>query len=112
MKINLTNPFFSVILFVIYVVTSCSGLYFMKAAEGWKTLTFIIGLALYGTGALMWMGILRLFPLSFAFPIAAGALVVGTTLIGIFFLHETVSFWHLSGSLFIIAGIALIASRL
>ena len=100
MKINLTNPFFSVILFVIYVVTSCSGLYFMKAAEGWKTLTFIIGLAL------------RLFPLSFAFPIAAGALVVGTTLIGIFFLHETVSFWHLSGSLFIIAGIALIASKL
>ncbi len=112
MKINLSNPFFAAILFVIYVATSCSGLYFMKAAAGWKTPSFILGFGLYGAGALMWMGILRLFPLSFAFPIAAGALVVGTTLIGVFFLNETVSIWHLSGSACIIAGIALIASRL
>ena len=84
----------------------------MKAAEGWKTPSFLLGLSLYGAGALLWMGILRLFPLSFAFPIAAGALVVGTTLIGVVFLHETVSVWHLSGSVCIIAGIALIASRL
>lgn len=112
MKTNLTNPFISALLFLIYVATSCSGLYFIKAADEWKTPSFIIGFALYGTGALMWMGILRLFPLSFAFPIAAGALVVGTTLTGVFFLHESVSIWHLSGSFCIIAGIALIASRL
>lgn len=112
MKINLSNPFFSAFLFIIYVVTSCSGLYFMKAAEGWKTPCFILGLALYGTGAFLWMGILRLFPLSFAFPIAAGSLVVGTTFIGVFFLHEAVSLWHLTGSFCIITGIALIASRL
>ena len=108
----MTNPVFSVFLFMIYVVTSCSGLYGMKAAEGWKTLPFFIGFALYGAGAVMWLGILRLFPLSFAFPIAAGSLVVGTTCIGVLFLHETVSVWHLAGSLCIITGIALIASKL
>lgn len=112
MKINLTNPFFSVILFLIYVGTSCSGLYLMKAAESWKIPSFFVGFTLYGLGALMWMGILRLFPLSFAFPIAAGSLVIGTTLTGFFLLHETVSVWHLSGSLLIISGITLIASKL
>jgi multidrug transporter EmrE-like cation transporter len=111
-KINLTNPFVSIIVFLIYVVTSCSGLYLIKAADNWKTPSFLIGFTLYGIGALMWMGILRLFPLSFAFPIAAGSLVIGTTITGVFLLHETVSIWHLSGAFLIIFGITLIASKL
>ena len=109
MNINWTNPFWSVGLFGIYVILSCFGLYLMKAAEGWKTAVFVIGIVFYGTGAAIWMIILRLMPLSFAFPIAAGILIVGTLLIGIFFLNEAVSVRHIAGSVMIIIGIALIA---
>ena len=71
MNINWTNPIWSASLFVIYIITSCFGLYLIKAAAGWKTSAFVIGFVLYGSGAVIWMVILRLMPLSFAFPIAA-----------------------------------------
>ena len=95
---------------MIYVVTSCFGLYLVKAAEDWKTPSFAIGFVLYGAGALIWIAILRLMPLSFAFPIAAGSLVIGTVLTGIFFLNENVAAWHIAGSFMIVIGIALIAA--
>ena len=111
MNINWTNPLWSASLFLIYVITSCFGLYLIKAAEGWKTAAFAIGFVLYGAGAVMWIAILRLMPLSFAFPIAAGALVIGTMLTGAFFLSETVTAWHIAGAFTIITGIALISAN-
>jgi multidrug transporter EmrE-like cation transporter len=111
MKISWTNPMWSASLFVIYVFTSCFGLYLIKAAEGWKAPSFIIGFVLYAAGAVIWMAILRLMPLSLAFPIAAGSLMIGTTLIGVFFLSENVTFWHIAGTLMIIIGIVLIATN-
>lgn len=109
MNINWINPLWSASLFVIYIVTSCFGLYLIKAAEGWKTPAFIIGFVLYGAGAVLWMVILRLMPLSFAFPIAAGSLVIGTMLTGMFFLSETFTNWQIAGAFMIITGIVLIA---
>lgn len=109
MNINWTNPLWSASLFVIYISTSCFGLYLIKAAAGWKTPAFVIGFALYGTGAVIWMAILRLMPLSFAFPIAAGSLMIGTMLTGAFFLNETIPAWHIAGAFMIITGIVLIA---
>jgi multidrug transporter EmrE-like cation transporter len=109
-NINWTNPIWSASLFVIYIITSCFGLYLIKAAEGWKTSAFVIGFVLYGSGAVIWMVILRLMPLSFAFPIAAGSLMIGTMLTGVFFLSETITAWHIAGAFMIITGIVLITT--
>jgi multidrug transporter EmrE-like cation transporter len=55
------------------------------------------------------MVILRHLPLSFAFPVAAGALVVGTMLTGFVFLGESIPYLHLIGAGVIISGIFIIA---
>jgi len=110
-KINLISPLWSGVLFLIYIGTSCLGLYLIKAAAHWKTLIFFSGVGLYVIGAVMWMGILRLMPLSFAFPVAAGSLVIGTMLTGTILLKETITAWQIGGALMIITGIALIASN-
>ncbi len=111
MNLGWTNPLWHASLFVIYIATSCFGLYFLKAAEGWKTPIFAVGLVLYGAGAVMWMAILRLLPLSFAFPIAAGSLVIGTMLTGAIFLGENMTVWNIIGALMITIGIVLIAAN-
>jgi len=110
-NINWTNPIWSASLFAIYIITSCFGLYLIKAAEGWKTSSFVIGFVLYGSGAVIWMVILRLMPLSYAFPIAAGSLMIGTMLTGVFFLSETITSWHIAGAFMIITGIVLITTN-
>lgn len=104
-----TSPLWSASLIAVYVITSCFGLYLIKAAEGWKEPSFVFGFVLYAAGAVIWMAILRLMPLSFAFPIAAGSLMIGTTLTGILFLSENVTAWHIAGVFMIICGIVLIA---
>ena len=105
MNINWTNPLWSASLFLIYLSISCFGLYLIKSATDWKTSSFIIGFLIYGAGALIWMVILRLMPLSFAFPIAAGSLIIGTMLTGVFFLNESILVWHIVGAFMIIIGI-------
>lgn len=98
-------------MFAIYVVISCLGLYLIKLADSWKTPTFVVGVAFYGVGAIVWMVILRLMPLSHAFPVAAGALVMGTMVVGAVFLREVVSVWQGVGAFLIIAGMTLIATN-
>lgn len=98
-------------LMVVYVAGSCLGLYLMKAAPDWRTGTFVMGVGLYGTGAFLWLVILRNFPLSFAFPIAAGSLIIATILTGRVFLKEAVTASQLIGAALIISGIFLTAAR-
>lgn len=111
MNINLIDFLSRSALYTIYVFVSCYGLYLIKSAEGWKSLIFFGGFCLYGFGAVLWMIILRVTPLSFAFPVAAGALTVGTLLTGAIVLHESVSQSHIAGAVFIVVGIVLIASN-
>ncbi len=97
------------VLFVVYVCTSCFGLYLLKAAETWKSIQFASGFLLYASGAVMWMAILRLMSLSVAFPIAAGSLMIGTMLTGALMLNEAVALPQILGAVLIVLGIALIA---
>jgi multidrug transporter EmrE-like cation transporter len=99
----------SVALFIFYIIISCSGLSMIKSSSGWRSILFVSGFFLYAAGAVIWMIILRRLPLSFAFPIAAGSLAVGTMLSGVFFLGETVNQKHILGAVLIIFGIYLIA---
>jgi multidrug transporter EmrE-like cation transporter len=107
---NWINNALNAALFLIYVVTSCYGLYLIKAAESWRTFSFITGALLYCAGAAMWMVILRLMPLSLAFPVAAGSLVVGTLMVGGLALKETISAWQMVGAAMIVIGISIIAT--
>jgi multidrug transporter EmrE-like cation transporter len=103
--------FLSVVLITAYVVTSCMGLYMIKAADAWRSVPFVFGVLLYGFGAALWLVILRYFPLSFAFPIAAGALIICTMLTGRLFLKEAISGSQLIGAAFIISGIIFTSAR-
>lgn len=84
----------------------------MKAAASWLSTKFMAGLLLYGLGAAVWLIILRLYPLSLAFPVASGALMVGTTLAAFFLLKEPVSMTHIVGIILIGIGIAILAIKM
>ncbi len=92
-----------------YVLLSLSGLYGMKRAESLFAMQFAVGLALYVLGFGVWLVMLRLYPLSLAFPLAAGSLVVGTQILGWWFLSEHVAVHRVVGVLFIISGLAILA---
>lgn len=96
---------------LLYVVVSAFGLYKIKAAEHVMSVEFAIGFVAYGVGFLLWLYILIRTPLSFAFPIAAGALILSTQLIGYFLLDEDMSILHGIGVSAIVVGIVLITLR-
>ena len=95
-------------LMVVYISTSSTGLYLLKSAEGWRTPSFVVGAGLYGAGFVLWLLILKRLPLSLAFPVASGGLIIATQLFGFFLLSERISQTHLAGIILIIVGIALL----
>lgn len=98
-------------LITFYALISAFGLYKIKAAEGLQDHALWIGAFFYGAGFLIWLMILRKFPLSLAFPIAAGSLIIATQAFGHFFLKEALPSLHLVGVALILGGIALIFAR-
>lgn len=104
----ITTLSFRAFLLFFYVCMSCFGLLFMKKADNLLTPTFFLGFGLYGIGFLIWLGILRQMSLSVAFPIAAGALVLGSVFMGIYFLNEQMQISQFIGIACIILGIALV----
>lgn len=105
----MNNKFYLAIFFIAYILISSFGLGLLKSARGWTSFAFFIGLLLYGTGALMYLIILRLLPLSFVFPISAGALILCTSIIGFFILNEPISLSSLFGCAAIAIGIFIIS---
>lgn len=103
------NQLSGIVIFVGYALISCIGLYWLKSASDWWTVRFILGALLYVLGAGVWIFILRMYPLSIAFPIAAGTLMIGTTLIGYVMLKESISLLHLLGLVFTLLGISILA---
>ena len=61
----------------------------------------------FGLGSLLWMYILKVFPLSLAYPMISLSYVFGM-LAAIFFFHETVSLTKWVGVFFIMLGCSLI----
>lgn len=99
------------LLFAFYVAASCSGLLLLKVAPEWLSAPFLAGAFLYLLGAAIWVLILRAYPLSVAFPVAAGALMVGTVLIGGLFLREDITAQQILGTGLIFAGIVLVVQK-
>lgn len=94
---------------LLYIVTNCLGLYFLKSSTSWFSVKFVCGAILYAVGAGMWIYILRIFPLSLAFPVASGLLMIGTTVTGYMLLNERLSTPQGAGILLILLGIAVIS---
>jgi multidrug transporter EmrE-like cation transporter len=94
--------------FFLYFPVTILGLHRMKAAAAIVSLEFALGLSLYGFGAILWLYALRKFPLSFAFPFAAGLLIVGTQLTGYFLLDEKMDLRHVLAVALLLSGLVLL----
>jgi multidrug transporter EmrE-like cation transporter len=90
---------------------SCFGLYKLKMSNVILDQNFIIGFMTYGAGFVVWLIILKMNPLSIAFPIASGCLVIGTQIVGIYYLNEKTNWLQIAGVCLIIAGIILIYAK-
>jgi len=106
----MTQPLLRAGLLLAYTLLSVAGMALIKAAPALLSPKWLVGFALYLAGFAIWMGvILRLMPLSQAFPIAAGALMLGTQLAGWLVLRERITLPHLAGAALIMAGVALVS---
>ncbi len=91
-----------------YAGVSGYGLFLMKSAAAPVSVRFAIGIVFYGAGFLVWIGILRNFPLTIAFPAAAGTLIVSTQIFGIW-LDEPLSTTKAGALVLIILGTLLLS---
>ena len=93
---------------LVYAGISGYGLFLMKSSAALIGSKFFIGLFFYGTGFLLWLWILRTFPLTIAFPAAAGTLIVATQVFGVW-LDEAMTFWKAGALLLIMIGIVALS---
>lgn len=120
-----------ILLIIIYAMVSAAGLALLKTSFTetslhWSSLTsllhdvaplmrnfkFIIGIVLYLGGFVLWLRILIERPLSYAFPIASGALYVAIIFAVYLFIGETISSARLIGIVLILSGIILVGRTL
>ena len=98
------------VLLLAYVSASVVGLHLLKLSGGsLLSARFACGLGLHACGFLIWYALLTRMPLSVAFPLAAGALMIGTQISGFFFLEEALGSRHLMGVLLILAGLVMVS---
>lgn len=101
----------NVALLLVYFLTSTVGLMQIKSAGVSVTSGFAVGMILYLLGFAIWLYILQRLPLSVAFPIAAGGLIVATQVAGRVFLGEALQPTQITGVVLILGGIGLIFAR-
>ena len=98
------------LVFIIYLTFSLYGLYKLKVAEFGINVDFALGAFSYGSSFLLWIVVLRWFPLSVVFPLAAGSIIVGTQLVGVFILNEPFDHMSMIAIALILAGLVTLAS--
>lgn len=74
-----------------YAIVSAFGLYKIKVAPGYFSFDFVLGFLSYLAGFLMWMLLLKKYPLSLIFPLCSGMLLLASQGIGFFLLDEQLS---------------------
>jgi multidrug transporter EmrE-like cation transporter len=97
-------------IFAVYISISLFGLYQLKVAEVGFNLQYVAGMTLYVLGFFLWLVVLRWFPLSIAFPLAAGTIIVGTQIVGAFLLKEQFDVVSLVAVSFILIGLTILGS--
>lgn len=99
---------YSLIVLFVYTVACSFGLYKIKVADSMMTSDFVIGAFCYGLSFAIWMILVRMLPLSLAFPIATGIIIISTQIIGFYFLHEPIGAVHLTGIALVLAGVGIL----
>lgn len=94
--------------YILYAAISSFGLYKIKISNLALNFDLIFGGIFYVIGFLIWLAILKMNPLSTAFPIAAGSLIIATQIIGFFLLDEQINATKLMGIGLIILGFIFI----
>ena len=107
---NYTEIIRNIFLYMLYSFSSCIGLYKIKLSDMHLGFNLVIGALLYLFGFILWLYILKTNPLSYAFPIAASMLIIGTQIIGVFLLGESFNFLKVIGLILVITGIVIIFS--
>jgi multidrug transporter EmrE-like cation transporter len=97
-------------IFAVYIFISLLGLYQLKAAELGFNLQYLAGMTLYVVSFFLWLVVLRWFPLSIAFPLAAGTIIVGTQIVGALLLKEQFDAVSLIAVSFILIGLTILGS--
>jgi multidrug transporter EmrE-like cation transporter len=97
-------------IFAVYIFISLLGLYQLKAAELGFNLQYLAGMTLYVVSFFLWLIVLRWFPLSIAFPLAAGTIIVGTQIVGALLLKEQIDAVSLIAVSFILIGLTILGS--
>jgi drug/metabolite transporter (DMT)-like permease len=99
---------YSIIILISYVFFSAIGLFLIKSSVSIYSTKMYLGLVMYAVGSLIWLILLRFLPLTLAFPLATGAMILGTGSIGVFFLHENFEILQILGAFFIMVGVWLV----
>lgn len=98
--------------FLFYIASSSFGLVFIKKSTETLSLFFIVGNFLYVVGYIIWVSvILKMLPLSTAFPLASAGLLIASQVAGKFVLDEKVDIYNLIGCGLIILGFIVIFSK-
>ena len=97
-------------LLLLYAAASAYGVYRLKSAPEVLSGGFVVGATFYVASFGVWLVILRSYPLSIAFPAAAGAAILATQFVGLYILSEPASVRALTGTALVALGIALIHS--
>jgi multidrug transporter EmrE-like cation transporter len=98
------------IVFIVYVAVSLTGLYQLKSTDFGLNPQYLAGMALYVLGFFLWLIVLRWFPLSIAFPLAAGTLIVGTQVVGVFLLKDRFDIVSLIAVSFLLIGLVILGA--
>ena len=98
------------LIFVVYISVSLLGLFQLKSAEVGVNFQYLAGMLLYIASFFLWMVVIRWYPLSIAFPLAAGTIIVGTQVLGALLLSERFDVVSLVAVSFILVGLILLAA--
>lgn len=91
----------------LYLVLTLYGIYQMKIAA-WDQAWFYVGFVVYVASYGVWIAILKLNPLSKAYAVAAGSLIIATQLIDYFYMGEELYSLKIIGVMLVFIGISLI----
>lgn len=98
------------VFFLLYLAVSLLGLYKLKSADVGLNPQYLTGMAIYVFSFFLWMVLLRWYPLSIVFPLAAGSIIVGTQFLGVFLLGERFDIVSVVAVSFILTGLFILAS--
>ncbi len=94
-----------------YVLAATFGLYRMKAAPAVASAEFLMGALCYALSFFLWMLILLRMPLSIAFPLATGLVIVATQVSAALWLNEPLTWWKATAVVLIVTGIGLLSVK-